>query len=170
MITLLAAIAEFEKGIMLERQREGIETAKGEGKYKGRKPVEKAKLRQVQALVRGVIVIVPAHIYWAVFSQHMATGTSMAVLLPPIGLAAAFEYYRHGNIDVRAALILAVTMFLGTWVGGYLANQMPGPQLRLIFGRSWRVPRVWCMQTPRLALSGRLTFQPKLSKFHRPSV
>ncbi len=74
--------------------------------------------------------IAEAHIYWAVFSQHMATGASMAVLLLPISLAAAFEYYRHGNIDVRAALMLAVTMFLGTWVGGYLANQMPGPQLR----------------------------------------
>jgi uncharacterized membrane protein YfcA len=64
----------------------------------------------------------------------MATGTSIAVLLPPIGLAAAFEYYRHGNVDVRAALILAVIMFLGTWVGAYFVNQMAGPQLRLIFG------------------------------------
>jgi uncharacterized membrane protein YfcA len=76
--------------------------------------------------IGGGIVIVPALIYWAGFSQHMATGTSIAVLLPPIGLAAAFEYYRHGNVDVRAALILAVTMFLGTWVGAYFANQMAG--------------------------------------------
>jgi len=51
--------------------------------------------------VGGGIVIVPALIYWAGFSQHMATGTSLAVLLPPIGLAAVFEYYRHGNVDVR---------------------------------------------------------------------
>ncbi|WP_432745325.1 hypothetical protein ABXJ76_06545 [Methylobacter sp. G7] len=39
----------------------------------------------------------------------MATGTSIAVLLPPIGLAAAFEYYRHGNVDVRVAAILAAS-------------------------------------------------------------
>jgi uncharacterized membrane protein YfcA len=84
--------------------------------------------------VGGGIVIVPALIYWAGFSQHMATGTSLAVLLPPIGLAAAFEYYRHGNVDVRAAIILAATMFLGSWVGAYLANRLGGPQLRLIFG------------------------------------
>lgn len=84
--------------------------------------------------VGGGIVIVPALIYWAGFSQHRATGTSLAVLLPPIGLAAAIEYYRHGNVDVRAAVILATTMFVGAWTGAYLANRMPGPSLRLLFG------------------------------------
>ena len=82
----------------------------------------------------GGIVVVPALIYWAGFSQHMATGTSLAVLLPPIGLAATIEYYRHGNVDVRAAIILAATMFVGAWVGAWFANRMPGPQLRLLFG------------------------------------
>lgn len=84
--------------------------------------------------VGGGIVIVPALIYWAGFSQHRATGTSIAVLLPPIGLAAALEYYRHGNVDVRAAIILATTVFLGAWVGAYAANQIQGPYLRLSFG------------------------------------
>jgi DNA invertase Pin-like site-specific DNA recombinase len=51
MLTMLAAIAEFEKGIMLERQREGIDIAKEGGKYKGRKAIEKTKLQEVQALV-----------------------------------------------------------------------------------------------------------------------
>ena len=84
--------------------------------------------------VGGGIVVVPALIYWAGFSQHMATGTSLAVLLPPIGLAATVEYYRHGNVDVRAAIILAATLFVGAWVGAWFANRMPGPQLRLLFG------------------------------------
>jgi uncharacterized protein len=84
--------------------------------------------------VGGGIVIVPALIYWAGFSQHLATGTSLAVLLPPIGLAATLEYYRHGNVDVRAAVLLAAGMFVGAWVGAYLANQMKGPHLRLLFG------------------------------------
>src|SRR5512139_1816526 len=61
--------------------------------------------------VGGGIVLVPALIYAAGFSQHKATGTSLAVLLPPIGLAATFEYWRHGNVDVKAAAILAGTMF-----------------------------------------------------------
>lgn len=84
--------------------------------------------------VGGGVVIVPALIYWAGFSQHMATGTSLAVLLPPIGLAATIEYYRHGNVDLRAAMILAATMFVGAWLGASLANQMKGPHLRLLFG------------------------------------
>lgn len=45
MLTLLAAIAEFERGIMLERQREGINVANGEGRYKGRQPIEETKLQ-----------------------------------------------------------------------------------------------------------------------------
>ena len=84
--------------------------------------------------IGGGIVIVPALMYWAGFSQHVAIGTSLAVLLPPIGLAAVLEYHRHGNIDVRAAVILAVTMFIGSWLGAYFANQIEGPHLRLIFG------------------------------------
>jgi uncharacterized membrane protein YfcA len=84
--------------------------------------------------VGGGIVIVPALIYMASFSQHQATGTSLAMLLPPIGLGAAIEYYRHGNVNVPAAIILAITMFLGTWLGAVIANKISGPHLRLMFG------------------------------------
>ena len=84
--------------------------------------------------VGGGIIIVPALIYWAGFSQHKATGTSLPVLLPPIGLAATLQYYRSGNVDVKAAGILAVTMFVGAWGGSIIANQMKGPHLRLAFG------------------------------------
>ena len=84
--------------------------------------------------IGGGIVIVPALVYWAGFSQHKATGTSLAVLLPPIGLAAALEYYRHGNVDLRAAAILAVGMFGGSWIGAHVANRLAGPHLRLAFG------------------------------------
>src|SRR5436190_10187285 len=84
--------------------------------------------------IGGGVLVVPGLIYLAGFSQHQATGTSLAVLLPPIGLAATIEYYRHGNVDVRAAMILAVGMFAGAWIGAFFANQMKGPHLRLLFG------------------------------------
>lgn len=84
--------------------------------------------------IGGGVVIVPALIYWAGFSQHKAIGTSLAVLLPPIGLAAVLEYYRNGNVDLKAAMFLAATMFVGAWGGALLANQMKGPHLRLVFG------------------------------------
>lgn len=86
--------------------------------------------------IGGGIVIVPALIYWAGFTQHMATGTSLAVLLPPIGLAGTLEYYRRGNVDFRAALIVAASMFVGAWIGAYFANKLRGPHLRLMFGLS----------------------------------
>ena len=47
MITMLAAIAEFERGLLLERQREGVAKAKQEGKYKGRQPIARAKAAEV---------------------------------------------------------------------------------------------------------------------------
>jgi DNA invertase Pin-like site-specific DNA recombinase len=49
-LTVLAGIAEFEREIMLERQREGIEKARRAGKYKGRKPTARAKADDVLAL------------------------------------------------------------------------------------------------------------------------
>lgn len=84
--------------------------------------------------IGGGIIIVPALVYLAGFSQQLATGTSLAVLLPPIGLAAAVEYYRHGNIDARAAILLAATMFVGAWLGAHFANRLAGPLLALAFG------------------------------------
>jgi len=84
--------------------------------------------------IGGGVVIVPALIYVAGFRQHMATGTSLAVLLPPIGLAATYEYYRFGNVNVRAAAIIAVAVLIGGWLGAVVANRMAGPQLRLAFG------------------------------------
>ncbi len=83
--------------------------------------------------VGGGIVVVPALIYLAGFSQHRATGTSLAVLLPPIGLAATIEYYRHDNVDFRAAAIIAGTMLFGGWIGAVFANRISGPYLRLAF-------------------------------------
>jgi uncharacterized protein len=84
--------------------------------------------------IGGGVVIVPALIYLAGFSQHAATGTSLAVLLPPIGIGAALEYHRHGNVNVRAAIVLAVTMAIGGYFGAVLANRLAGPYLRLAFG------------------------------------
>ncbi len=84
--------------------------------------------------IGGGIVIVPALIYGVGYSQHRAVGTSLAVLLPPVGLAATLEYYRRGNVDLRAALIIAVAMLLGGYAGAFVANRLSGPHLRLLFG------------------------------------
>ena len=84
--------------------------------------------------VGGGIVIVPTLVFFAGFTQHRATGTSLALLLPPIGLAAVIEYYRKGNVDITAALVMAPTMICAAWLGAYFAHFLKGPQLRMVFG------------------------------------
>ena len=85
--------------------------------------------------IGGGIIIVPALIYLTKFSQHAAIGTSLAILLPPIGLFAVLDYYRHGNVDLKAALIVAVTFMIGGWIGAHLANHIiSGHVLKLLFG------------------------------------
>lgn len=84
--------------------------------------------------IGGGVVIMPALVYFAGFDQHRATGTSLAILLPPIGLGAAIEYYRHGAVDVRAAVFVAIGVFVAAWLSAIVANKLPGSYLRLAFG------------------------------------
>lgn len=84
--------------------------------------------------IGGGVLIVPGLVYLAGFSQHAATGTSLAILLPPVGLAAVLVYYRHGNVDLKSAFIVATAMFVGGWLGALVANHIAGPYLRLLFG------------------------------------
>ena len=84
--------------------------------------------------VGGGILIVPMLVIFAGFSQHAATGTSLAVLLPPVGLGAVVQYYRQGQVDIRAALIIALCLFLGAWVSARVATRVPDAMLKLAFG------------------------------------
>ena len=83
--------------------------------------------------VGGAIIIVPALVYWVGFNQHLAIGTSAAILLPPIGLAAVLRFYKEGHVDFRAALLIAVPMFIAGYFGAAAAEKLSGPHLRLIF-------------------------------------
>ena len=78
----------------------------------------------------GGFIMVPLLVYLFGMSQHGAQGTSLAVLLPPLGLLAFLQYYRNGHVDVRIALLVALGFFFGGYVGGYVAQLIPGPMLR----------------------------------------
>lgn len=84
--------------------------------------------------IGGGVIIVPALVYLVGFSQHSATGTSLAILLPPVGLGAVIEYYRHGNVDLPSAIIVAAGLFIGAWISARLANMVSDFSLRLAFG------------------------------------
>lgn len=84
--------------------------------------------------IGGGVLIVPALIYGLGFSQKLATGTSLAILLPPVGIAAVVEYYRHGFVDVKASLIICVMVLLGAWLGARVAVELDAKLLKLLFG------------------------------------
>lgn len=83
--------------------------------------------------VGGGIFLVPALHYLFKFSQHEAQGTSIAVLVPPIGIFAALEYYRHGHVRLPVVAWLACGFLVGALVGAILANQVDESVLRRVF-------------------------------------
>jgi uncharacterized membrane protein YfcA len=84
--------------------------------------------------IGGGVIIVPALVFIAGFSQHRATGTSIASMLFPIGILAVLEYARHGQVDWRSALVIAPMMFIGAFLGSVVANKTGEMQLKLLFG------------------------------------
>ena len=84
--------------------------------------------------IGGGILIVPALMYGLGFSQKLATGTSLAILLPPVGIAADMEYYRQGAVDMKAAMINAVMVVAGRWVGSKFSVGIDPVTMKLLFG------------------------------------
>jgi uncharacterized membrane protein YfcA len=84
--------------------------------------------------VGGGEIFIPLLVYVFGFSQHQAQGTSLAVLLPPIGLLATLRYYRAGHVDFTVAELLAVGFFVGASIGALVATRIEGHLLRKLFG------------------------------------
>ena len=84
--------------------------------------------------IGGGILIIPALIYFFNHSQHKAQGTSLGALLAPIGLLAFLAYYRAGNVDVKASLLIAAGFLVGGYFGGVWAQHLSGLVLRRVFG------------------------------------
>ena len=84
--------------------------------------------------VGGGEIFIPLLIYLFGFSQHQAQGTSLAALLPPIGLLAALRYYRAGHVDFAVAGLLALGFFFGASIGAIVATKIEGHILRKVFG------------------------------------
>ncbi len=81
----------------------------------------------------GGIIIIPALIYLLGLDQHTATGTSLALMLPPIGLLAAINYYKTGHLNLTYAIVIAVAFFFGGYFGSKLALVIPEALMRKIF-------------------------------------
>lgn len=84
----------------------------------------------------GGALVVPALVLLFGFSQPQAQGTTLAMLLPPIGLLAVLAYHQHGLIDWKVAGLLCVGFLLGSPLGAKLAIGLPALALKRIFGIS----------------------------------
>ncbi len=84
--------------------------------------------------IGGAIVMIPALVFLMGFSQHSAQGTSLAVMLPPIGILAAYNYYKAGHVNLKFALILALAFLIGSYFGSKIALNVPQQVLKKIFG------------------------------------
>ena len=83
--------------------------------------------------IGGGIIIVPALIFLFGYSAHLAQGTTLALLVPPIGIMAAWAYYQKGYVDIPAAIIIAVSFLAGSMLGAKLGFGLPEDTLRKIF-------------------------------------
>jgi uncharacterized protein len=84
--------------------------------------------------IGGAIIMIPSLVFFMGFSQQMAQGTSLAVMLPPIGIIAAYNYYKAGQVDIKFAIILAICFLIGSYFGSKLALNLPQATLKRIFG------------------------------------
>jgi uncharacterized protein len=84
--------------------------------------------------IGGGVFIVPALVFLFGFSQQQAQGTTLALLVPPIGILAAWTYYQHGFVNLQAALFIAAGFIAGSFYGARFVSGIPNSSLEKIFG------------------------------------
>jgi len=84
--------------------------------------------------IGGGILIVPALVFLFGFSHQQAQGTTLALLVLPIGILAAWTYYKHGFVDVKVAAMIAAGFIVGSLLGARFVTGLPNSTLEKIFG------------------------------------
>jgi uncharacterized membrane protein YfcA len=84
--------------------------------------------------IGGGTIIVPALVFVFGFSQHLAQGTTLALLVPPIGILATLTYYKQGYVDLPIAAYICIGFFFGGLIGAKMATYFSNVVLERIFG------------------------------------
>ena len=84
--------------------------------------------------IGGGIFIIPVLVFLLGFSQQTAQGTTLAMMVPPIGLLAAWAYYKAGFVDIKVAGLMCIGFFIGGFFGAKFATVLSGVTLSRIFG------------------------------------
>lgn len=84
--------------------------------------------------IGGAIIVIPALIIVLGLTQHEAQGTSLAFMLPPVGILAAWNYWKGGYVNWKFALVLSLTFFVGAYLGSQVSVHLPDRLLHKAFG------------------------------------
>lgn len=84
--------------------------------------------------IGGGVMIVPSLIFWFGFSQQEAQGTTLGLLVPPIGILAAWTYYQQGYVNLKVAALICLGFVVGGFLGAKVAVVLPSEILKKIFG------------------------------------
>ncbi|MCU0843420.1 MAG: sulfite exporter TauE/SafE family protein [Spirochaetes bacterium] len=84
--------------------------------------------------IGGGVVIIPALILMLGFDQHLAQGTSLAAMVPPIGLLAAYVYYKSGHVNIPVSALIAAGFIAGGMFGAKIVVNIDAGVLRKVFG------------------------------------
>jgi hypothetical protein len=84
--------------------------------------------------IGGGTILIPALVYLFGLTQHQAQGTTLAIMVPPIGLLAAIKYYLEGNVKLGMAIFICLGFFVGGFLGAQFAHKISDPLLKKIFG------------------------------------
>lgn len=84
--------------------------------------------------IGGGLIVVPCLVYILGMSQHNAQGTSLAMMLPPIGAIAVYNYYKAGHVDFKVAAILCISFIVGSFFGSKIALALSPAQIKKFFG------------------------------------
>jgi uncharacterized protein len=83
--------------------------------------------------IGGGILVIPALVYFLNYSQKAAQGTSLGLLLPPIGLLAVLNYYNAGYVNLKAAGIMIITFLIGSYLSSKFAINLPEGIIKKVF-------------------------------------
>lgn len=83
--------------------------------------------------VGGGIIIIPCLVYFLGFSQKMAQGTSLGILLLPVGILGVLQFYKQGYVDMRVVIIISVAFIFGNYFGSRLALSLSQEMLKKFF-------------------------------------
>lgn len=84
--------------------------------------------------IGGGTIIIPFLVFVTGFTQHQAQGTTLALMVPPIGILAALRYYQQGNVDIKAAVFICLGFVIGGLFGADLVSPVSDAVLKKVFG------------------------------------